>query len=144
MRRDVERLSDILDAINLIEVHGADARVDFDGSVVIRYFCLKQVEIIGEAVFKLSDEIKGRHPDVPWKKIERTRHIWCTTILMWIGISSGTFFKSTFRPCEIRLRLFSGTNPLDHAHPFPRVGPHSPLPDTFSNVQTCGFGLLDS
>ena len=75
MRRDVERLSDILDAINLIEVHGADDRLDFDGSVVIRYFCLKQVEIIGEAVFKLSDDLKGRHSEVPWKKIERTRHI---------------------------------------------------------------------
>ncbi len=75
MRRDTDRLRDMLDAISLIETEGTDVREVFDTSIVIRYFCLKQVEIIGEAVFKLSSELKERHPDVPWDKIERTRHI---------------------------------------------------------------------
>jgi uncharacterized protein with HEPN domain len=36
---------------------------------------LKQVEIVGGAVFKLDRKFKSDHPEVPWKKIEGTRHI---------------------------------------------------------------------
>jgi uncharacterized protein with HEPN domain len=40
-----------------------------------RFTLLKQVEIIGEAVYKLSREVKAAYPEVNWNKIERTRHI---------------------------------------------------------------------
>lgn len=36
---------------------------------------LKHIEILGEAVFKLSDDLQQRHPQVPWAKVEKTRHI---------------------------------------------------------------------
>lgn len=33
------------------------------------------VQIIGEAVYKLSKEFKALHPDTPWSMIEKMRHI---------------------------------------------------------------------
>lgn len=36
---------------------------------------LKHVEILGEAIFKISDALKSRYPEVPWSKVEKTRHI---------------------------------------------------------------------
>lgn len=39
-------------------------------SAVIREF-----EIIGEAVGKLPDEVKGKYPDVPWQDIKDFRNI---------------------------------------------------------------------
>lgn len=42
---------------------------------MLRFFVLKHIEILGEAVFKLSDDLKLRHPQVLWGKVEKTRHI---------------------------------------------------------------------
>lgn len=33
------------------------------------------VQIIGEAVYKLSPEFKQQHPGTPWAAIEKMRHI---------------------------------------------------------------------
>ncbi len=50
MRRDVERLRDILDAISAIERHTFAGRAGFDGDELVRVWCLKHVEIVGEAL----------------------------------------------------------------------------------------------
>jgi uncharacterized protein with HEPN domain len=39
------------------------------------YAVLKQIEIVGEAVYNLSNEIKKENPEVEWSKIARSRHI---------------------------------------------------------------------
>lgn len=33
------------------------------------------VQIIGEAVYKISPEFKEAHPETPWQMIEKMRHI---------------------------------------------------------------------
>ena len=48
---------------------------EFQANEVARYFLLKQVGIIGEAAFKLNRDFKADHPEIPWRKIEGTRHI---------------------------------------------------------------------
>jgi len=65
----------MLDAMNLIAEHFPENRDVYDEDVVIRYFLLKQVEIIGEASCKIDKDFKNGIPEVPWKKIEGTRHI---------------------------------------------------------------------
>ena len=74
-RGDAARLQDILDAIAAIERHPLESRDAFDADELLRFFVLKHIEILGEAVFKLSDDLKRRHPQVPWDKVEKTRHI---------------------------------------------------------------------
>ncbi|TLD72406.1 DUF86 domain-containing protein [Phragmitibacter flavus] len=74
-RGDSSRLQDILEAIEAIERHPVKDRPAFDSDELLRFFVLKHIEILGEAIFKLSTELKDRHPQVPWNKVEKTRHI---------------------------------------------------------------------
>jgi uncharacterized protein with HEPN domain len=75
VRHDRNRLHDILDAIARVRRHQPAAFEAFDADEENRYFTLKQVEIIGEAVFKMSAALKAAHPEVPWQDIEKTRHV---------------------------------------------------------------------
>jgi len=74
-RRDLERLRDILEAIAGVRRHQPATFEIFEADEVIRLYTLKQVEIIGEAVFKTTAELKATHPQVPWNAIEKTRHV---------------------------------------------------------------------
>ena len=69
MRRDLDRLRDILEAIEAIERHTAGGRERFDRDELVRIWCLKHVEIIGEAVSRLSDDLRSRYAAVPWRAI---------------------------------------------------------------------------
>ena len=42
---------------------------------IVYYGFVKQLEIIGEAVYMLTKEFRDSHPDTPWKKIEGMRHV---------------------------------------------------------------------
>lgn len=64
MRSDRERLEDILEAITAIERHPIADRAEFDANELLRFFLLKHVEIIGEAVYKLSPDVKDAHRHV--------------------------------------------------------------------------------
>jgi uncharacterized protein with HEPN domain len=74
-RGDAARLQDIQEAITAIERHTVTDRAAFEADELLRFFVLKHIEIVGEAIFKLSEDLKARHSQVPWAKIEKTRHI---------------------------------------------------------------------
>lgn len=74
-RRDVDRLHDMLEAIDAIERHRVASFDEFFADEVLRFFVLKQIEIIGEAAYKCSPALKAAHPEIPWRAIEATRHI---------------------------------------------------------------------
>jgi uncharacterized protein with HEPN domain len=74
-RADAARLQDVLDAISAIQRHPVLDRASFDEDELLRFFILKHIEIIGEAIFKVSGQMKAAHPEVPWTKVEKTRHI---------------------------------------------------------------------
>lgn len=42
---------------------------------IIFYGFVKQVEIIGEAVYMLSKEYRERHTEIEWRAIESMRHV---------------------------------------------------------------------
>jgi uncharacterized protein with HEPN domain len=75
VRTDRQRLEDILDAIEAVGRHPVRDRRHFDEDEVLRFFLLKQVEIIGEAAWKLGTSLKTAHPGVPWTRVERCRHV---------------------------------------------------------------------
>ncbi|HWO99225.1 MAG TPA: HepT-like ribonuclease domain-containing protein [Methylococcus sp.] len=56
----LERLLDILEAIEAIERHLPETWEAFDGDELVRIWCLRHLEIIGEAAAKLSDETRGK------------------------------------------------------------------------------------
>lgn len=47
---------------------------DFLSDEMMYYAIVKNIEIIGEASYMLTDEFKNTHPDTPWKLITGMRH----------------------------------------------------------------------
>jgi uncharacterized protein with HEPN domain len=64
------RLTDILEAIGRIRSEMAGVTIDaFEADWRKRWLVERGVEIISEASRHLSDELKARHPQIPWSKV---------------------------------------------------------------------------
>lgn len=75
MRTDRLRLQDILDAVLIIEQYTPADRAEFDANFPIRTHILFHIQVIGEAVSRLSQSLRAGHPEVPWKAIAQMRNI---------------------------------------------------------------------
>lgn len=73
---DIARLKHILDAIIEIENYslGTDIQ-EFVKNSMMRYACIKQLEIIGEASNHISEEVKTKFSNVEWSQIVGMRNI---------------------------------------------------------------------
>lgn len=74
--RDQSYLLDILKAMELIQqfIHGLDKSA-FENDSKTQSAVIRQLEIIGEATKRLSDEFREKQPDIPWRKIAGMRDI---------------------------------------------------------------------
>ncbi|TAK14541.1 MAG: DUF86 domain-containing protein [Anaerolineae bacterium] len=76
MRDDRGRLEDILLAIDKIErAVGGKSQQDFDQDEMLQVWSIYHLQIIGEAVSRLSEDFLKRTPDAPWRKAIGMRHI---------------------------------------------------------------------
>ena len=75
MRDDRAYLEDILEAIERIERYAERGREAFTADELIQTWIVHHIQIIGEAVGKLSVEVKQRHPEVPWALIKAMRNV---------------------------------------------------------------------
>ena len=75
MRDPRERLRDILDAIGRIESYAVRGRRAFEGDELLQSWFVRHLQIIGEAVRALPQDVRDRASDVPWSKIVGMRHI---------------------------------------------------------------------
>jgi len=73
---DHARLNHIIDAINEVEKYLTDIDLqEFMENSMVRFACIKQLEIIGEAANHLSDELKDFYHQVSWRQIIGLRNI---------------------------------------------------------------------
>ena len=64
------RLTDILEAIERIRAEMAGVTIEaFEADWRKRWLVEGGVEIISEASRRLTDELKTRHPEIPWTKV---------------------------------------------------------------------------
>jgi uncharacterized protein with HEPN domain len=75
MRGDRLRLQDILDAIEVITEYAAVTRQEFDANPPVKSHILFHIQVIGEAVSKLSQDVRDLDPQVPWQSIARMRNV---------------------------------------------------------------------
>ncbi len=75
MSSDRERLEHILEAIEHIRKYSVQGKESFRKDELIQNWMVRHLQIIGEAAFKLSAEIKSEHHEIPWKEIVGMRHI---------------------------------------------------------------------
>jgi uncharacterized protein with HEPN domain len=75
VREPGERLRDILDAIARIERYAERGREAFERDELIQSWCVRHLQIIGEATRGVPQEVRDRAGDVPWSKIVGMRHV---------------------------------------------------------------------
>ena len=77
MKKDVKIfLEHILESINLIEEYIKDkSKSDFLESTQFQDSVIRRIEVIGEAIKNIPEEIKKTYTDIPWKKIIGMRDI---------------------------------------------------------------------
>jgi len=75
MRHEASFLKDILLACRKIEaIVTATDEESFLRSEVLSPAVLHHMTVIGEAISRLSDEVRDRHPEVPWRQIISVRN----------------------------------------------------------------------
>jgi len=66
----VARLTDIIEAIAHIRAETAGVPLDaFEADWRRRWLVERGVEIVSEASRRLPDELKARHPEIPWRQV---------------------------------------------------------------------------
>lgn len=74
MRRDDERLADIIEAAEKISIRAGKGRQAFDADEDVQIVLVHLIQVIGEAASGLSDELTSAHPEVPWRQIVAIRN----------------------------------------------------------------------
>jgi uncharacterized protein with HEPN domain len=75
MRSLEDRLRDVLDAIQRIEEAAVRGRDAFLADAYLQVWMVHHIQLIGEAVRAVSDELKALRPEMPWAQIVAMRHI---------------------------------------------------------------------
>jgi uncharacterized protein with HEPN domain len=101
---DKVRLKHILDAIEEIEKYLLE--VDFPIFIensMMRFACIKQMEIIGEASNHISDELKSKFTDVAWAQIVGMRNVFAHE---YFGIDSSLVWEIIKKDIpELKLKI---------------------------------------
>lgn len=73
---DLTRLLHVADAIEEIKLYTQDTDFEkFADASMMKNACIRQLEIIGEAFSRISEEIKEKHDDIEWRQIVGLRNI---------------------------------------------------------------------
>ncbi|MDR2556957.1 MAG: DUF86 domain-containing protein [Bacteroidales bacterium] len=74
--RDKGRLEHILQSIeNIFQFTAGVSFDDFKSNKMMRFAVIKNLEIIGEASWKLTNELREAHSEIEWRKITGMRHV---------------------------------------------------------------------
>ncbi|MCU0320520.1 MAG: DUF86 domain-containing protein [Flavobacteriales bacterium] len=67
-------LQHIIEAIDMVLSYTDGMDMDaFLNSRLVQDACIRNFLVMGEAVKRLSEEVRSQHPDIPWKKIAGMR-----------------------------------------------------------------------
>ncbi|MCG0278354.1 MAG: DUF86 domain-containing protein [Thermanaeromonas sp.] len=73
---DRARLNHILESARLISEWVADVKKDdFFADVMLQEAVIRRLEVIGEAAKNISQKLKEKYPDIPWKEIAGMRDV---------------------------------------------------------------------
>ena len=73
--RDRGRLEDIVKyAGNIEKMMDGVSFERFEEDILVYYAVMKNVEIVGEAAYMLTNDFKACHPETPWKVVQGMRH----------------------------------------------------------------------
>ena len=74
--RDRDRLEHIVEAItNILDFADGKTKEELEADKLRYYGIVKNIEIIGEASYKLTRAFCNQHPETPWDFIAKMRHV---------------------------------------------------------------------
>lgn len=75
MRDNKERILDMLEAIERVERYAQQGEAAFRSDELIQVYILHYLQVLGEAAFKLGQEYRNAHPQIPWQSIIGMRYV---------------------------------------------------------------------
>jgi uncharacterized protein with HEPN domain len=75
MKGDELYLKHILDAIDTINRYISVGYIQFMAESHWQDATIRQLEILGEATKKISESLRKRHPEIPWRRISGLRDV---------------------------------------------------------------------
>jgi len=75
MTDDEIYLQDIYERICRIETYTEGGKTEFIQSLLIQDGVIRSFEVIGEAVKRLSPELRQSYPDIPWRRMAGFRDV---------------------------------------------------------------------
>ena len=74
--KDEVRLLHIIEAINnIFEFTDKVNFEEYQNNKILRFAVIKNLEIIGEAAYLLTEKFTSEHPEVEWETIVHMRHV---------------------------------------------------------------------
>jgi uncharacterized protein with HEPN domain len=73
--RERERLRYIEQSIARIEQYTRGSRDRFLDEAIVQDAVLRRLETLADATSKLTDALKARHPDIPWREVYGFRNV---------------------------------------------------------------------
>ena len=75
MKDDRPYLADILQALQRVEEIGQRGREAFLGDWLLQDAAIRNFEIVGEAVKRVSEKLQAEHPEIPWADLAGFRDV---------------------------------------------------------------------
>jgi uncharacterized protein with HEPN domain len=75
VKEDHVYLAHVRDAVERIDAFTSGGREQFFADPMVQDAVIRNLEVIGEAVKSLSEELRSANPDVPWKQIAGMRDV---------------------------------------------------------------------
>ena len=73
--RDRLHLEHMIDAVEAIQIYTQDGREAFSENRMTRDAVVRNLEVIGEAAKRLSQELRDENTEIPWRQIAGLRDI---------------------------------------------------------------------
>src|ERR1039457_1828262 len=106
MRRESLYLTDIVEAADHIARFIAETDFPaFQESELLRSAVVQKLSIIGEAAARVSEDLKGRYPQVPWPQIVAFRNI---LVYAYFGIDWAVGWRAARNRCPVLREQVAG------------------------------------